>query len=445
MRNQKPHSRRSPQGSTGAYKQIVCRRQTPFVVTRINDNRTIWHLTAIIVAASMLLLFVTALNIAGAATNPPQLNVVPNFSGLKVAGDATINGLVKTHDLENTGEANLYEVNIINLFVKNAASFLKDLVVTGKTTMNGGAGVNGSLDVKGSSFLRGDVYIASPNGEVSIKGHPSFGITVDTPLYVKKSIFALDGLAVGSGKKLFASDISGGIDGINILDSINVDPAKILNVTFLRGGLVGAVQPLKIMSDLFTSKDFDIGGTIKNSVGGKVNIGEAVIGGDKAKIETSQNTSSVDIKGNISLVDGSGLDSLTVDNSRIILQSGPSAVQINNGGIITTGSIASSGNIATVGDISIGGTGKLKRGDLTDYITTMNTSVSKNVDPGGFAKISLGCNVDYEPVSCGIDASTTEIQVYSSYIFKNTTCAVGVKNLSAALQNVTAYARCLRK
>lgn len=175
-----------------------------FIITRINDYKTIWRLVALIVAASLILLFVTAMNFAGAATNPPQGNVVPNFSGLTVAGTAEIKNKLITPNIDT-----------FNIDVQNGI----------KNTKGTNVVINDDLNVTGKTWF--DDYI-------------------DTP-------------------KIYTSSIESPMNSIAMKGSVYLDPAYFLNAANIRGEF-GKSTPVKLWSDL-TNPDhnFDIGGVIKNS------------------------------------------------------------------------------------------------------------------------------------------------------------------------------------
>lgn len=114
------------------------RTQKPhFVITRIHNDRAIWHLAALIIAASLILLLVTAFKTAGAATSPPQGNVVPNFSALKVQGNTEIGGKISNP----SGDVQVDD----KLNVSDAATFLKDIDVKGGVIKNTGTANDGAV------------------------------------------------------------------------------------------------------------------------------------------------------------------------------------------------------------------------------------------------------------------------------------------------------------
>lgn len=349
-----------------------------------------WRLVALIVAASVLLLFVAALNIAGAATSPPQGNVVPNFSGLKVSGPTEVIGSISNPNTSGDSSVKIDD----------------DLRVTK------------SADISGKSYFRDDIYIGSGKKELTISGYSSFGINFDTPVYFKKLVSALANVIVSGN--LYVSNIAEGSAnaGINILDSINIDPNKILNVTYLRGGLIGAVQPLKIMSDIAATKDFDVNGVIKNSTAGGV---VKVSGG-------------LDVSGD-AVVRGP----FTVESGGLYANGGASIF----GNMYVSKQADGSGGMFTAGgDVKI--LGKLLNQDGTSYVdlkeAVSGSKIVKSADTYGEAVAS--CPAGYKILSCyGYAGDPGKYLGNSSTI---DACTAYASNPNKQLFAVFAYGQCLK-
>ncbi|MBI5152658.1 hypothetical protein HZA39_03930 [Candidatus Peregrinibacteria bacterium] len=364
-----------------------------FTITRINDNRAIWHLAALIVAASIILLFVTALNFAGAVTNPPQGNVVPNFSGLKVKGLAELEGAISNPNgnvtisdkldigdslhLDNaTGNIDMHGGVIKNSTSKNGGNVQIDDKLVTTSLETGGALFNGGVTMKDvlQAFKGLSVGGQLTDYNLQVAGKARFNGDVDAQGIIKNT-----GTANYGAVKID--------DELSVTGSLKND-----DVTTSGGSPVDL--PLYIMDDV------KINGTIK-SMSGILKIAD-----------------NLDVFGEIK---NSSYNALEPNRP----------VEIGE-------------NLRVYGNVDVKGGGKLMR-DGTNYFDYVEVTTSKNVTDGSVANISAVCNTanGYYPLSCSSEPQGT--RVYKMWNNKSAgSCELLVLNQNGFATTVKVKAACAK-
>jgi len=386
--------------------KIKMRTQKPhFVITRINDNRTIWHLTAIIAAASILLLFITAFNVAGAATNPPQPPVVPNFSGLKVAGDAEIGGNVK---------------------MANGAT------ITGKTTLNGDLSVNQNATIAGNTTLNGDLNVNAPNNvNLMSKGNGEYLLKLAKQiidargLYYRAIVNVNGDLSVNQNATIAGNTTLNGDLNVNAPNNVNLMLRK-------DGKYVLELEKRNIILPLPIKTAYDV------SVNGNLFVdNNATIRGD-----TSVN-GDLFPRGNIYLGTETGFD--PNPNTLSISKYG----DIDLAGVIKNSRTNNIGNVTIDDDVVITGNatldGKLKRDDGSDYLEPIEVTTEFSLQNGKSQSIPAVCDTSkgYYPVSCSADtAGATMYKLWNDKT--NGYCDLGALNKLGNTVTIKVKAYCMK-